>query len=244
MGFCAPPHLLSTDGPIFGTEDPGFESIAAQDLGDFESFLSGLDSILAVALDSYTADVDGLAAYDVLLAAASWQAGVYDAAVIAPLIAEYAALEVAGDALAIAMAASIAIGPSFPKAPQVPVEPVLTVEVLCGACAGAQEGGGGGESPQPYPDPQPCPGYGFIANPCTPPGAAPTIPTPSPIPPPSSGCLNPGASGGYVAGPCPVEPTPKPIPEPPAPPPPNPPEPPAPPAAAPQPEPPVPLPPE
>jgi hypothetical protein len=229
MAFCPPPQLLSTDTPIFDPDDPGLESIVGQDLGDFESFLSGLDALLSVPLAAYTLDVDALAAYDVLLTAARFTAGAFDSAYIAPLFAELATLQASGDVLAVSIAASVGIAPSFPVPPAVPPVPILTPEVLCGACGSGGGGGGGNESPPPTQDPQPCPGYGYITTPCTPVDATPTPPTNSPIPPADAGCLNPSTGGGYVAGPCPVGPSPLPTPEPPAPPPVNPPEPPAPP---------------
>src|SRR5271157_3539612 len=225
--FCPPPTLISTSEPIFEPEDPGFEAIVGNGLGNSDAFLSGLDAILAGPLGAIANDISALSTLDTLMAAASFVKGAFDATVIAPLIAEYATLSVAGDALMAALAAGLTSAPPIPSPPHIPSEPPLTVEILCGPCVssvGGGAGGGGGVAPPPVTY---CPGYGYITGTCIPSNTPPNIP-PSPIPPGDQGCLNPSPGGGFVPGPCPQQPQPPPEP-PPEPPPPEPPAPPEPP---------------
>lgn len=211
---CPLPQLLPTDGPSFPPEEPGLEGLVGQNLGDVETFFAGLDAILNLPLSSFSGDLATLQGLADLLSAASFTEGVYDAAVIAPLIAEYQALQVSGDALVLATLGQLAGGPSLPTVPEIPQEPdPSTIDI--GVPSPGSGGGEVGGIPQPPPSPgNNCPGYGFIQGPCVPIDAPPTIPSQTPVPQPGGNCLNPTPGGGYQPGPCPNEPQPQPEPAP------------------------------
>jgi hypothetical protein len=174
--FCPPPALLSTDPPLFDGEDPGFSHLAANELGNVDDFFAGLDVILNTPLSALEDDAAALSTLDALLAAASFTKGAWDATYIAPLIAEYATLSLAGDALIGTVLTAIANQPPAPQPPQVPPDPQLTLDQLCGACNGQGTGATGI-------DISGVPGWD--------------------LPIPSGDCLSPQAGGGYTSGPCP-----------------------------------------
>ena len=214
MGFCNPPALISTDAPIFDPEHPGFEDHVGQELGDIAGFFDGLDAILAGPLGSLSDDMAVLQALGDVLDLARFSKGVYDAAVIAPLLAEFAALQVSGDAMVLATLAQIAGGPAVPTAPDIPQQPDPGTITVGTSSPGTGGGGGGGVEPTPGEPGNHCPGYGFIQGPCVPIDAAPTLPGPTPTPTGPGDCLNPTPGGGFAPGPCPVEPGPQPQPAP------------------------------
>jgi len=225
--FCPQPTLIDTTQPIFEPEDSGLEHLVHGDMGDPDALLSTLDFLLNTPLSAIANDISALDTLDALLATASFTKGAFDAAVINPLIVEYATASVSGDALVLSLLTSISNPPSVPPPPSIPAVPPLTVEILCGPCVSAGGGGGGGGTEVIPPPLVYCPGYGYIHGPCIPPDTPPA-PSNTPIPPGNQGCLNPSPGGGFVPGPCPQEPPPPPE-SPPEPPPQEPPAPPEPP---------------
>jgi hypothetical protein len=203
MAFCPPPALIPSDPPLFAASDPGFGNTASGDLGDIDGFFSALDALLNLPLGAIDADLAALSTLDGLLAAAAYTPGAWLATSVAPLIAEYATLTLAGDAMQGVVMALLAAQAVVPEPPIPPPNPGMTLQDLCGNC-----NEGGTTIVEVMPDT--LPGYNIGFDQGTPGGG---------------NCLNPQAGGGYAPGPCPSETAPAPQPPAPTPPPAPPPEP-------------------